>query len=456
MRLLRLATVLMLMCVALPASGQQQTTCTLIDRPGSEAIGTQGGDIMTYTNPLLRCDGGRLTMSADQGNLNRILGRVDLFGNVVVQDGDRTLTTDRAVYLSAQRRMEATGNGVLTDRVTRSVIYGDLIYLYMATPQRPQRIEATATSGFARAILRRQTTEPGAQRDSTVIDANQIHIVGEDSFSAIGNAVMTRDSLRATGHAIEYRQQSGAMVIAGAGRVVLPRQELLGDSINATLGENEEIREVLTRHNASLVATELQVRAGAVRLFFESGTISRMVAMNWTPVSGHPAAPPPRVEAEAFLMESDSIDVLAPGGQITEAAAIGNAYGERITPDSLQARLPQMSGRDSALIASDWMRGDTVRAFFGDNPRAGLDPAADERVMERLVAAGTPAQSIYRIADQNRPGEELSVNYLTAERIEVHFTDGLVSLVSAQGAARGVYVQPGSSARRVTGGPPRP
>ncbi|HSJ10631.1 MAG TPA: hypothetical protein VK928_11985 [Longimicrobiales bacterium] len=450
MRRIALVVSILLPGAALRASAQETTTCYHVDRPGSEAIGTQGGAVMTFVNPMFRCDGGTRTMTADNANFSQAARRIDLFGNVVIQDAERTLTTDRAVYLSAQRRLEAIGNGVLTDRTTGSVIRGDLINMYLETATRPQRVEATATSGIARAILKR--VEPGAAPDSTIIDAHQINIEGEQSFRAIGNAVLTRDSLRATGHSIEYRQESGAMMIAGAGLVMLPRQELRGDSIDATLGDDEQIREVLTRHNASLTAPEMEVRAGAVRLFFEEGAVSRMVAMNWEPVRGAPAPGRPRVDAEEFLMVSDSIDVLAPGGEISEAAAIGNAYGERITPDSLRARLPEVSARDSALIASDWMRGDTVRAFFVANPDTVSDASAEARVMDRLMAAGSPAQSVYRIVNVDRPDDALSVNYLSAQRIEVQFAKGVVFVVTAEGDAKGVYVQPASSARRVIGG----
>lgn len=448
----RIAASFILLLVAAAPAAAQRTTCRQIERPGSQAIGSQGGAVMTFVNPKFDCDNG-LTMMADNANFNQNAGRFDLFGNVVVTSADRDLTSDRAVYLSAQQRLEATGNALLTDRASNSVIQGGIINLYQETATRPQRVEATATSGIARAVLRRTSPDTLAPPDSTVIDAHQIVIEGEQSFRATGNAVMTRDSLRATGHAIEYRQADGEMLIAGAGVVIMPRQELRGDSINATLGEDEEIREVFARHNASLIAPEMQVRAGALRLYFDSATVSRMVAMNWEPVRGMPTPARPRVDAEEFRMESDSIDVLAPGGEITEAAAIGNAYGERTTPDSLRARLPEVSSSaDSALIANDWMRGDTVRAFFAANPAADTVADAEARVMERLVAAGTPAQSMYRMTDEDQPDATLSVNYLTALRIEVRFVDGVVSIVSAEGDTKGIYVQPASTARRTTGG----
>jgi len=445
------ASLLVAAAAPLAAQPQQRVVCNSMPRPGSQAIGSEGGAVMTFVLPRFSCDGGRMTLESDRANFSQVSRRIDLFGNVVIRDTARTLTSDRATYLSAQRRIEATGNGLLVDRASGSSIRGDLINLYEAQGTRPQRVEATATSGIARAIVKR-APEPGAAADSTIIDGFQIVLEGEASFRATGNAVMTRDSMRATAHQIEYSQADSAMLLAGAARVVLPRQELRGDSIDAIVGAGEQIREVFTRHNALLIAPEMQVRASAVRLFMEAGTLTRMVAMNWPQIQGAPPPSRPRVDAEEFRMESDSIDVAAPGGEITEAAAIGHAYGERVTPDSLRARLPDVSAEDSALIANDWMRGDTVRAFFVANPAAAQDTTAQARVMERLVAAGAPAQSIYRMVSENRPDDPLSVNYLSASRIEVEFANGVVSVVSAAGEAKGVYVQPASNARRTTGG----
>jgi hypothetical protein len=147
-------------------------------------------------------------------------------------------------------------------------------------------------------------------------------------------------------------------------------------------------------------------------------------------------------------MEADSIDVLAPEQQIREAVAIGNARGERVTPDSLKRYLPEVAPDDAALIANDWMRGDTVRAFFITNPEAATNPNASDRIMERLLATGAPAQSMYRMRDEENPTLKLSINYLVASQIEVTFHEGAASLLRASGDARGVYLQPEEAARR--------
>jgi hypothetical protein len=430
-----------------------QTTCDVIRVPGSETTQMNPGttsEILVITGGAhLVCSGNRRIRS-NQATMVRASQRVELFGDVEVDDPERTMTAGEATFFSATRQLDARVNVTIRDRRTGSTIRGDRVIYYQETPERPQaRIEATGTSAPARAIMFRQPVpdaEP-APVDSTVVDATQIVIIGESSFRAIGNSIMTRDSMRVTGYTIEYTQETGDLAVARDGLVEMPRQQLRGDSINATLGDDDELRDVLTRHGAALVSEEMTVTAPAIRLFFEDGGVSRMVAMNWEPPFGSEAGPRARVEAEEFIMESDSIDVLAPEQQITEAAAFGNAYGERLTPDSLRALLPDVEPAQMQLIDTDWMRGDTVRAFFAANPEADENPDAPARVMERLMAIGAPALSMYRMRDENSPEAMLSINYLSASHIEVAFTDGTVSIVTAAGDAKGVYLQPAQTTR---------
>jgi lipopolysaccharide export system protein LptA len=455
-----------------PSASAQTTTCDVIYVPGSETTqmnpGTSSEVIVITGGAHLVCTGNRRIRST-QATMVRASQRVELFGNVEIDDPERTLTANEATFFSATRQLDARVNVTIRDRRTGSTIRGDRVIYYQESPQRPEaRIEATGTSAPARAVMFRDpaAAEPAAPvdtaaRDSTVVDASQIVIIGERSFRATGNAVMTQDSMRSTGYSIEYAEATGTLAIARDALVTMPRQQLRGDSIDATIGEGDELREVLARHGAALVAEEMTVTAPAVRLFFEDGGVTRMAAMDWTPATGFVAGARARVVTDEFIMESDSIDVLAPGQQITEAAAFGNAYGERVTPDSLRALLPELSAEQLRVVGSDWMRGDTVRAYFAENPDAIEDVDAPARVMERLLAMGTPALSVYRMRDEDSPEALLSINYLSASRIEVEFTNGTVSIVTAAGDAKGVYLQPagttgpGAAATAGGGQPPQ-
>jgi lipopolysaccharide export system protein LptA len=455
------------------SAAAQPVTCNLVRREGGEAIISNAGQPtefgIIYRAHFL-CDGGRSTMIADTATYSRASGQIELFGRVEVSNPDQVMRSARATYFTQLRQLSASGNVRVTDRETGSTLRGDLLNYLEQTPDRPEsQMTATATTGLARAVLlRERAAEPGV-RDTTVVDAAQIHIVGDRLFRGLGNAVMTRDSLRATGATIEYSQQDGAMQVNGDGRIELPGYELRGDSISATLGEDDEIREVLARHAAALSSEDLQVTGPALRLFFEDGGVHRLVAMSWRPRSFGPEPGRPLAWSDEFRMEADSLDVLAPAQRLTEAVAIGVAHVERITPDSLRALLPEVAPDVLALIGNDWMRGDTVRAFFADGPqRHATDPAArepaegavtdtataePERVLERIWTTGDPASTMHRTRDENAPdGTKLSIAYLVGREVEVVFSNGTVSVVSASDDVRGVYLQPAEVARRTGGG----
>ncbi|HEX6133014.1 MAG TPA: hypothetical protein VFZ24_03460 [Longimicrobiales bacterium] len=427
------------------AAAAQTGTCTLREDPQRTVnITNRGTEFETWyiTNAVLDCDGGR-HLVAQNATYSVGAGQITLNGAVRVEDAERTLTSEFAQYFTESRQLHARTNVVLTEKANGSVITSELLDAYEESPQRPEGL-VIATGGSPRAILYQQ--QDAGARDSTIMDAREIRIEGE-SFRGTGDAVLRRDSLTATGQTIDYSQQTRRLEVMVGARVELPTQELRGDSITATVDEQDEIRDVLARRGAELHAEDLDVTAAAILLLFENGGVSRLVAMPW---ESDPDAAQPRVVSEQFRMDADSIDVLAPEQQITEAVAIGNARGERPLPDSLRALLPEAEPDVLALLGNDWMRGDTVRARFAPNPAAETDSTADATVIEQLAAFGDQAQSMYSVRDENDPAAKLSFNYLRSSYIEVNFEDGVVSTVSAAGDARGLYLQPADAARATT------
>lgn len=460
------AVVLTVLAAALAPSsaahGQETGDCVLLDNPTREVqFRNRGTPFETWyvTQAEFVCEGSRRIV-AQTATYSVAAGQITLNGAVEVDDPDRSLRSEFAQYFTETEQLHARTNVVLREKRNGSVIMSELLDLYQETPQRESLL--VATGGRPRAIMYQQpdtapvaplAAEPleagaaGVPRDSTILDAQEIRITGGRSFRGTGNAVLQRDSLTATGNAIEFDDASRRMDVMGSAVVTLPTQELRGDSITATVDEQDQIDDVLARHAASLRAEDLNVTAPAIRLMFANGGIARLVAMNWEGAPGTSPGTRPHVESDEFVLDADSIDVLAPEQTLTAAVAIGNARGERVLPDSVRALLPEASDEVLALLSRDWMRGDTVRARFAPNPRAETDSTAAATVMEQLAAHGQQAQSMYSVRDENEPETKLSFNYLLSSYIEVNFRDGEVSTVSAAGDARGVYLQPAEAAQ---------
>jgi hypothetical protein len=144
--------------------------------------------------------------------------------------------------------------------------------------------------------------------------------------------------------------------------------------------------------------------------------------------------PQARAVSPDFVLTADSIDALSPKQKLERVFAVGRAHGQQWSDTIADGELPE-------LIRHDWVRGDTIRAFFGDrrSPAAAADSA---RVLERVIATGNPASSTYRMREQVGNTVEISVNYITAKKLDVAFKEGEVDNVRAEGDIRGLYLQP--------------
>src|SRR5690606_7042683 len=120
---------------------------------------------------------------------------------------------------------------------------------------------------------------------------------------------------------------------------------------------------------ARLDSEEIDIEGPSIRTFFEAGTVNRLVAKGRGGETGA-AIEQAYAFSEQFNLNADSIDALLPGQRIEEVVAVGNAYGERLAEDdSTRIQITPVTAADSAvarLLAHDWVRGDTIRAFFTD------------------------------------------------------------------------------------------
>lgn len=90
------------------------------------------------SGPLeVRCDGG-VRIQADSAVIYEASGYTQLFGNVMFEDPQKRLTSERANYFDNDRRLVALGDGRVVDKVRQSVITGDtVVYARARPPFRP-------------------------------------------------------------------------------------------------------------------------------------------------------------------------------------------------------------------------------------------------------------------------------------------------------------------------------
>jgi len=360
-----------------------------------------------------------------------------LIGNVLYRDSTRELTADRVVYTEAEDHINAQGRVVFIDRETGSTLRSEVLDYWRERPDRPERV--ILSSGRPNAVIIRRDSVT-LQLDTTVVDANMMDITGQDAFLATGQVVIRRGTLTTRSGRADFNEPAGRMILVGDAVVQDSAMNLKGDSIHALMTAGE-FSQVDAFRNAQILSEDMDVDSDRLRIVLDTGVVQRLIAVGTTERQAHARSP-------QFDVTADSIDAIAPDQVLDRAIAVGRALGVR-GQDSLDVNLPDE-------ISRDWLRGDTIVAFFGaasdsliQARRAAGDTTASNRVLERLIASGAeePATTLYRTREANDTTNQVSVIYTVARRIEVLLKDGEVETVNATDELRGLYLQPVRSAQ---------
>jgi hypothetical protein len=422
------ALVLLLLALVAPRAHAQGQSCDLGD---SRQLYSVGGGVVVYVGgPVFRCANGT-TIIADSAIYVQSTGRVDFIRNVRFNEAERSLTSQYAQYIGRERRLMAQQDVVLTNKSDGTTLTAlSLDYLQKGPTNPEARVDVH--SGRPRATMYRKRADNAALIDTTIVDADRMQIVGENVFRGWGSVDIRRGGTKSRSGYAEFDQNGSYMKLYLGAVVESDTMKLVADSIDADLVNSNEFKEIRARHNAKLEGKDVDVTAPWLRIVFDSGTVARMVAVGGKRFG--PEAPQATSNSEAFSLIADSIDAKTPKQKIDQVIAVGAAYGEQ-TPDSLDKDLP-------AVIAKDWVRGDTVQAYFTAADTAATAARDTARVLSRLVAVGSPAASTYRQRQIVNDSTEISVNYLTARKIDVMFKAGEVDRVRAEGDIKGLYLQP--------------
>jgi lipopolysaccharide export system protein LptA len=294
------------------------------------------------------------------------------------------------------------------------------------------------------------TSTPAEPPSPWEVEADRLHLVGEDRFEAVGDAVIQRDSIDATAARADYDGAMGTLVLRGAARLEGPAYDLAGEEIVLTV-PGGGIREVTARRNGILTGEDIRLDAPVIHLFLVDGELDRLVATPLPPAAVDSFPEPdslllaqPVATAEAFVLTADSVDVRAPGQELDRIHAVGTARGVSMSRDSLNVEaLPK-------LARQDWLEGDTIIATFrpaapGERSQTEAGAGSDDYVLEELVAVGS-ARSLYRLLPSDstaRAGEDPpAVHYVTGSRITVAMRSGDVEHMEVEGPSQGFHLEP--------------
>ncbi len=468
--------------LALPSFVEGQERQCDIDAPGRTEQRVEAGDtvIVLYDPFTVLCDDGA-RLEANSGRLFRASRELLLVGDVFFRDEARTLSAGEATYNADTGRLWAIDEVVFENLQDRSTLRGPELEYLRASETRPLAlVDAT----------RRPTLTLPAGDDPEAepleLTGDRVQIEGEDDLLALGDVVITRSDLDATAAEARYNSSTEELELLRNALIVSDEFSLAGELVRARLvaGDLEEVRSTT---NARLEGEDLEVTAPELHLFFAAELLERAIAR------GGEAEGRAHAVSRTFALVADSIDAGFVEQRIEIVHAVGSARGETIDTTAAlpTAGAPGVAATDApvtlprtadpgfpipelpapaepaepgdtllvtpaveeprpAILASDWIVGDTITGYFGvEEPAAeevaalepGAEPEEPETVLRRLVARGS-AQSLYRVAAQGEEGDaRRNVNFLVGDEIELELAGGELQVASVEGLQRGIYLE---------------
>ncbi len=368
-----------------------------------------------------------------------------LIGNVKYREKAVSLDSDRLTYFGTDERLLAEGN-VYAVTEDSSTITGPRLDYYRAVSgiRTAARIEAPS-----RPVLRMYDKDSTGTRATEPVELVADRIVGEGDtlFVAKGNVVLTRTDVRAYGDSAELdkpRQKSRLMINPFVESVGDNPFTLRGQVIDL-YGANRKIERVVAMDSASAVNADLTLTADTIDLRVIDNALQRAYAFGGRAIA----------ITNGRNVMADSLDVVMPGQQIRQLNAVRSAYAET-QPDTAKIRSGQ----------PDWLRGDTIRAYFDSLPPAD---SSSQPPLRELFSIGQ-ARSFVQLANDKEGGspERPGISYMRGKVIRVQFKDREVDRVTVLEQASGVFLEANDdtlppdpktrppAARRSGGQPPPP
>ncbi len=410
---------------------------------------------------LARCLNQDVRLLADSAEYYQQAQVLYLIGNVKYSEPRARVNSDQMNYFQADERLIATGN-VEATLPSGSIMRGPQATYYRAVKGiRPAaRLEAVQRPKLW--LSQRDST--GKQQEPVQITANQITTDNDSLVYAGGKVEITRSDLDA--------RSDSAFLDSGNELARLMIQPVI-------IGKGER---------------GYTLRGRQVELYTRNRIVQRVLALADA-----------RATSEDLLLTADTIDLRVDNNKAQAAYVWGTSRARAVSPDrdlvadSLAVRMPDQRLRevrafrqavattmpDTATIRSgekDWLKGDTIFAYFDSTARtsaraaagrtvapaagavkpkskpkgadstvspapvavrdsAAADSSATKPQLRELLSIGH-ASSRYQAAAQGSTPARPAINYSRGDRISVFMDSSGVSRVQIDEHAVGLYLEP--------------
>lgn len=379
-----------------------------------------------------------VTMSSDSLAYYSSIGELQMFGNVRFRDSASTLDADRASYWTRQERLYAQGNVYTRSLVSGSDMRGPNLDYYRAKAGIRDTVEIRGTGRpTINFYPKRDTLRTRAADDTTrpfVVVADRVRMLGNDRMWGGGRVTIDRLTLHATADsahldlAADRGTLLGSPVVSDTGE---GSYRLLGRRIDFGLTRDDEIDRVLAQDSADAYGPNWHLAGDTLDLDIDSNRVQR--AQAWGDRRRATAV------SERNTITADSLDILMPRQVVSLVWGFGDGH-------ALTA--PDTTAPDSE---PDWLRGDTLRARFGQrtvrDTVAGRDTTRERTEIQYVTAFGQ-ARAYYHVDNEREEGGPRGVSYSRGRRIDIALNESKVRTVDIVGAVDGVYLEPFTRAER--------
>lgn len=391
------------------ASGARSTLNKL---PSGQYNAYQGGGV-TYS-----CIGQNNTLKADSAEYYGDLGVLYLIGNVHYAEPRAKVDSRRMTYWKNEERLLAEGD-VVSTLPSGTTLRGPRAEYYRAIPNVRPHTRLIANGRPTISLV--QVDSSGRKQPPVDVQADRVTMEADSLVYAGGNVDISRPDLHATGDSA-FMDSGTELARLMRGPVIQGKADrpftLTGTTIDVH-SRARQLERVVSLGDGRAVSQDLDLRADTIDLRVTANKLEQAFAWG---ASGARALSPTQ------LITADSLDVRLPGQRIRQVFAIRHAWAQS-DPDSTKIRSKER----------DWLRGDTIVAFF-DSVVAPGDTSSRPQLVQ-LVARGA-AQSFYQIAVAGNPLDKPAINYVRGKAITVSLANRQVQRVAVTEQASGVYVEP--------------
>lgn len=420
--------ILLLAVLAQAADTARRPCAVVIDRAENTTIRDVGGgefDYFVRNGFAAHCRGDLATnLRSDSAAYYALAGRLDLVGRVRIEDPEILTTARLVTYLLRTERIEARGDVDALNRNTGTRIRGPRVDY--SRPARGVRdtVEVVATSRPTIDYFPQGESSPDEHPEPYVVVADRVRMRGEDRLWAAGSVTIDRSDLAA--------RADSMWLDFGVGRGQLLHQPSLatqgddtvtlrGDRIDLTL-DGQDLRALTAFGAGAAEGRDFTLTGDTIALGFAAEELERVEA--W----GDSARP--HVVTPTYDISADSLALDLPGQHVREARGYGNT-------------LALTSSADSMRSEPDWLAGDSLVAYFIEDPPTDSIPSPETR-LDRAVARGG-ARAFYVVIDDNDPDGRPGYSYSRGDQITIALdATGVrtVRVVGGSGPADGVYLRP--------------